>query len=843
MGVFNYTSAILVAASALCAHADPIRYSRDILPILAENCFNCHGADRVSRKADLRLDTEEGAREVSGADRATSAIFQHITATDDDLMPPADSGKNLTSVQIELIGQWIDLGAPWEGHWAYAPPVETAPSPAKLTSWIRGPIDAHIVARLEAEGIQPSPEAERRTLVRRLYLDLTGLPPEPAVVDRFALDNRPEAYEQLVDELLASPHYGEKWGRWWLDLAMYGDSDGYLSDFLRLTAWRYREWVVGAFNRDLPFDQFTIEQLAGDLLPESTVDQRIATGFLRNTLSNREGGADLEEFRTLQVIDRTKSIGTVWLGLTVECAQCHDHKYDAVSQKEFFQLYSFFNNTEEVNVDAPLGNEAEAMAAAWPDYVAKREALLAPVAAELEALQAEWEAKMLWAAANPGGPDARWDRQWEVLGLIWGQGDGNGEGEGQLEGCSIVQTPISERTKDEKFRLQDYFFARGDLVNPERFVALKVPELEKQIAELKKALPKVSRAQSMRASRVTRPNHMFIRGDFRVPGDPVSPGTPDALPALKSDSPDRLDLARWLVSPEHPLTARVTVNRIWQELFGKGLVSTAGDFGVRGALPSHPDLLDWLALDFQRQGWSMKALIKTIAMSSTYRQSSDARPELTERDPGNILLARQNRLRLGAEQVRDAALASSGLLNPAMGGPSVRPPQPDSVTEQGFDNKWVADEGPNRYRRAIYTFIQRTSPYGQLVNFDFPDVNRACTRRERSNTPLQALNLLNDPTFFEAAQALAGRAFVATQSPSERIDALFAASVARSPSPEERERLNALLDHQTARFAQETEAIAEVTGANDAVPKTPEGAAWVIAASVVLNLDEFITRE
>jgi hypothetical protein len=851
MGVYRHCSAaILSAVFSLCANADAIRYSRDILPILAENCFNCHGADRVSRKADLRLDTEAGAKAVlesglrpAGADRASSAVYQHITATNDDQMPPAGSGKSLTPAQIEIIGQWLDAGATWEGHWAYTPPVETTPPPAALSSWIRGPIDAHILARLEAEGIQPSPEAERRTLVRRLYFDLTGLPPEPAAVERFVLDNRPEAYERLVDELLASPHYGEKWGRWWLDLAMYGDSDGYLSDFLRLTAWRYREWVVGAFNLDLPFEQFTIEQLAGDLLPDATVDQRMATGFLRNTLSNREGGADLEEFRTLQVIDRTKSIGTVWLGLTVECAQCHDHKYDAVSQKEFFQLYSFFNNAEEVNIDAPLGKEAEAMAAVWPDYVAKREALLAPVAAELEALQAEWEAKMLWAAVNPGGPDARWDRQWEVLGLIWGQGDGNGEGEGQLEGCSIVQTPVPERTKDEKFRLQDYFFARGDLVNPDRFVALKVPELVKQIEEIKQALPRVSRAQSMRVSRVTRPNQLFIRGDFRVPGDQVSPGTPGALPALTSNAPDRLDLARWLVAPENPLTARVTVNRIWQELFGKGIVFTSGDFGVRGALPSHPDLLDWLAIEFQRQGWSMKGLIRTIVLSSTYRQSSDARPELTERDPGNMLLARQNRLRLGAEQVRDAALATSGLLNPTMGGPSVRPPQPDSVTEQGFDNKWVADEGPNRYRRALYTFIQRTSPFGQLVNFDYPDVNRSCTRRERSNTPLQALNLLNDPTFFEAAQALAGRVLADSDDRATRLKQLFATSVARPPSPAEQLRLLALLDEETARFTQETEAIADVTGANDAIPRTPEGAAWVIAASVVLNLDEFITRE
>jgi hypothetical protein len=838
----------MLAASVSPAGEAAIRYSRDILPILSENCFNCHGMDKGARKAGLRLDTEDGAKGVDApaiaGNRVSSELFRRITASDDDRMPPVDSGKSLTADQIAIIGAWLDQGAPWEGHWAYTPPVEAPPPAVNRASWVRSPIDAHILARLEQEGVQPSPEAERRTLIRRLYFDLTGLPPAPEAVERFVLDNRPDAYERLVDELLASPHYGEKWGRWWLDLAMYGDSDGYLSDFLRLTAWRYREWVVEAFNADMPFNQFTIEQLAGDLLPDATVDQRMATGFLRNTLSNREGGADLEEFRTLQVIDRTKNLGTVWLGLTVECAQCHDHKYDAVSQKEFYQLYAFFNNAEEVNIDAPLGNEVEVFAAAWPDYVAKRGALLAPVATELEALQAEWEEKMLWAAANPGGPDARWDRQWEVLGLIWGQGDGNGEGEGQLEGCSIVQTPLPDRTLDEKFRLQDYFFARGDLVNPERFAALQVPELEKQIAELKNALPKVSRAQAMRASRVTRPDRIFHRGDFRTPGDPVSPGTPAVLAALQADDmPDRLDLARWLVAAENPLTARVTVNRIWQELFGQGIVTTPGDFGVRGALPSHPDLLDWLAIDFQRNGWSMKSLIKAIVCSSAYRQGSHARPELAERDSGNTWLARQNRLRLGAEQVRDAALASSGLLNPAMGGPSVRPPQPDSVTEQGFDNKWEADTGPDRYRRGLYTFIQRTSPFGQFVNFDYPDVNRACTRRERSNTPLQALNLLNDPTFFEAAQALAQHVLAAHETPEQRIEQLFAASVARPPLPDEAARLLRLLEEQTARFAAAPDAIAAVAGLHDEVPKTPEGAAWVIAASVVLNLDEFITRE
>ena len=862
--IYIAIAVVVLGATSVPAGDTAVRFSRDILPILSENCFACHGADKGARKASLRLDTEDGAKGGAespiGRDRASSALFQRLTAQDDDLMPPAETGKVLTAIQIETIGQWLDQGAPWEGHWAYTPPVKVTPRPVRLASWPRGPVDQYVLARLESVGYEPSPEADTRTLIRRLYLDLTGLPPSPEAVEQFLLDNRPDAYERLVDDLLASPHFGEHWGRWWLDLTMYADSDGYLSDFIRPNAWRYRQWVVDAFNADMPFDQFTTEQLAGDLLPDATVDQRIATGFLRNTLSNREGGADLEEYRTYQTLDRTRNAGTVWLGLTVECAQCHDHKYDAFSQQDYYQLYAFFNNADEVNIDAPRNDEAAAYAAVWPEYAAKRDALLAPVAEQLEQLQAQWEEKCLWAAANPGGPDARWDRAWEVLGLVWGQGEAGAEG--QLEGTVIAQTPVAKRVRSEKFRLQDYFLRNGELVNPEKFKDLKVGELVKQLDELAKTLPPMSRAPAMRQARFPRPNHLFIRGDFRAPGDPVAPATPAALAPFKPDgAPNRLDLARWLTAPENPLTARVVVNRIWQQLFGRGIVASSADFGVRGALPSHPDLLDYLALDFQEQGWRIKALIKEIVLSATYRQSADARPELQGTDPGNALLARQNRLRLTAEQVRDSALFVSGLLNTALGGPSVKPPQPASVTKEGFDNKWVAEEGPDRYRRALYTFIQRTSPFGQLVNFNFADVNRPCTRRERSNTPLQALNLLNDANFFEAAQALAARATSSQQSSRQenvaqasrlcimnavdtanRINGLYRTALARPATAAEVSRMAELVADQLDRFKSEPDAVPSILG-HSGLPASPESAAWVIAASVVLNLDEFINRE
>jgi hypothetical protein len=591
-----------------------------------------------------------------------------------------------------------------ERHWAFQP-IRRPPLPTvQHWDWPRNPIDCFIVNRLEKEGIQPAPDADRRTLIRRLSLDLIGLRPTPAEVEAFVADVRPDAYERLVGRLLASPHHGEKWARPWLDMCHYADTEGYLQDKPRPVAWRYRAWLVDALNRDLPFDQFTIEQLAGDVLPNPTTDQLLATGFLRNTLSNREGGADLEEYRVEQIVDRTMMLGTTWLGLTVGCARCHDHKFDPISQKEFFQLYAFFDSADEINIDAPLSGELEPYRAKKPEYDRKRAELLKPLAKEIAELQARWEKRLLEAVAQPG-KDYIWDRQWEVLGLIWGEDFG----EGQLEGTQIVLLDLSRRTQVQKDRLLDYFLKHGEVIDPKKFKELKLAELSKQLERLAAELPKPTRAPTMRQAQVPRQTNIHIRGDFRSPGIKLDPATPSSLP--RSAGMDRLALAKWLVSEANPLTARVTANRFWQEFFGHGLVSTSGDFGQQGQKPSHPKLLDWLAREFRDRNWSMKSMHLLIVTSATYRQSSRVRPELLSRDPHNRLLARQESLRLSSEQIRDSALAVSGLLNRKLGGPSVFPPQPESVAKEAFDNHWTASQGRDRSRRGLYTFIQRTSPF------------------------------------------------------------------------------------------------------------------------------------
>lgn len=736
-------------------------------------------------------------------------------------------------------------------HWSFVEPVRAEPPAVSNPKWVRNPIDAFVLSRLDREGIAPSPEAPRETLLRRIALDLVGLPPTLDDLDAFLNDFSPDAYEKQIDRLLASPHFGEKWARWWLDVCGYADSDGYLSDFLRPYAWRYRQWVVESFNANMPFDEFTVQQLAGDLLPNATIQQRIGTGFLRNTLNNREGGADLEEFRNKQIVARASMVGTAWLGLTVGCAECHNHKFDPISQQEFYELYAFFNTSDEINIDAPLDGEWERYEPAKAAYDAKRREILAPLQSEIGALQAEWERRMLEAVNNPQTADATWARQYEVLGLVWGQNNG----EGQHEGIQIVRIPVAERAQDQRDRLLDYFLEHGSLVNESKWAELKLNEVQKQLAELAKELPPVSRAPTMMESRERRKTHIHKRGDFRVLAEEVQPGTPAIAPALNVDrAPNRLDLAHWLVRRDNPLTARVVVNRIWHELFGRGLVITTEDFGTRGALPTHPELLDWLAVEFMESGWDVKHLMKTIVTSSTYRQSSHRREELNERDPNNELLARQSRSRLSAELVRDNALAASGLLNPTIGGPSVRPPQPDSVSMEGFDNKWVASEGADKYRRGLYTFIQRTSPFGQSVTFDLPDNGRPCTRRERSNTPLQALNLLNDPLFVECAQSLAQRveSFALRRmregdpaTVDDSIDYAFRVALARAPKPAERDRLAQYLEQQAAAFARDPSAATALlaadstNAANDAI----DPAAWTALCSVILNLDEFITRE
>ncbi len=683
-------------------------------------------------------------------------------------------------------------------HWSLVP--VRRPEPPKVNATGLNEVDRFIRARLEKEGIAPSPEASKAVLLRRLSLDLIGLPPTPAEIAAFLADQQPGAWQRQVNRLLASPHYGEKWGRHWLDQARYADSDGFRGDRFRPYAWRYRHWVIDALNRDLPFDQFTLEQLAGDLLPNATPDQRIATGFHRNTLTNREGGIDPEQFRVEQVIDRTNTVGTVWLGLTVGCAQCHDHKYDPISQRDYYRLFAFFNNADEDHMEAPMPGELGPHLQARPAYDAKRREILE--AHNAPKLQAEWEAGMFEASAHPG-KRLDWDHAFDDLRTDCEDGE------------KILRTPAASRTRRQAKILTDYFLGNyGRVISKERKAELKFDAVVKQLRELDATLPLVSEAPVLRA--FDRKTHLLMRGDFKQPGAAVEPGTPAALPPLDAAGarPTRLDLARWLVTRENPLTARVAVNRIWQEYFGRGLARTSENFGNQGERPSHPELLDWLAAEFMESGWSLKHIHRLIVSSAAYRQSSHSRADLAERDPENKLLARQTRLRLTAEAIRDSALAASGLLSPEVGGPSVRPPQP------GGEKGWKESIGPARYRRGMYIQLNRTAPYPLMVNFDAPNGYGALCRRGRSNTPLQALNLLNDPAFIEAARTLAWRTETEGYRDFEpRLDRMFELCLARKAAPDERDWLQTYWKSQPAAMA------------------------WTGLASVLLNLDEFITRE
>ncbi len=844
------------AAKLPPAASGRVDFSQDVAPLLQKRCLSCHGAERP--KAGLRLDTREHLLQggntgaVLAVGKSAESRLIHVLAgiaEDDIVMPP--KGERLSPKEIGALRAWIDQGLPWPKemvltapksttatHWAFLPPRKGPPPDVKRRDWGRNPIDAFILSRLEREGIAPAPEADRATLLRRVTLDLIGLPPTPEEVAAFVADSRPDAYERVVDRLLASPHYGERWARPWLDLCHYADSDGYLQDMLRPVAWRYRHWLVEALNRDLPYDQFTLQQIAGDLLPSASMELALATGFLRNTLSNREGGADLEEYRVEQIVDRTMTVSAVWLGLTVGCARCHDHKFDPISQREFFQLYAFLDSSDEINVYAPLSGEREHFEAKYAEYRRQRDELLKPLAKEIAELQGRWEKRVLQAAADPG-KDAHWDRQWEVLGLVWG----NHLGEGQLEACQFVRAGPAARTEDQRDRLLLYFLQNGSGIDGKRFTELKLAELAKKLEALRKEVPWPTRAPVMQQTPAPRPVRLHVRGDFRVPGIEVRPGTVAVLPVPGKYEATRLGLAKWLIHPDNPLPARVAVNRFWQEFFGRGLVPTSDDFGTRGEPPSHPELLDCLAISFRENGWSMKAIQRLIVTSATYRQSSKARPELAVRDPHNRLLTRQATLRLSAEQVRDASLAVSGLLVPRVGGPSVFPPQPDSVIKEGFDHKWEASQGADRYRRGIYTFLRRLAPFAQNVTFDAPGTTRICTRRERSNTPLQALTLLNDAVFVETAQALAGRVLREKRGVPERIDHLFALCLARPATAREKDRLHRYFDEQLAIVRREPASAAKLfPGKMDGVA-TDEAAAWVGVCSVMLNLHEFITRD
>ena len=732
------TMAVALLTASPATAAEKVDFAREVQPILSNACYKCHGP--AVQKAKLRLDQRDPALKMQAivpGKPTESTLLERVTLEKDadGRMPPLEAGHSLTPAQIATLKTWIEQGAEYAPHWAFVKPTQpNAPEIRNHAILIGNAIDEFIVDRVLKAKLLPSPSAEPSTLLRRVYLDLTGLLPSPAEVDAFVKDPSPEAYARVVDTLLTSQHYGERQARHWLDLARYADSNGYTIDGPR-QIWAFRDWVINALNADMPFDQFTIEQLAGDLLPNATKDQTIATGFHRNTSFNEEGGTDPEQFRTERTVDRTNTTGAVWLGLTIGCAQCHDHKYDPVSTKEYYQLYAYFNSAEEPTL--PLGGDLA-----------------------LEKRIAGIEKKLAELRAMPGTDD----------------------------------------------------------------------EVKKTLVELKRTQGKVPSTLVMREKKGGRPTHVQIRGEFLRKGDEVSPGTPAVL-SNKPKGPtaatggSRLDLAKWLVSLENPTTARVTVNREWQKFFGRGLVETENDFGMQGSLPTHPELLDWLAVAFMNEdAWSFKKLHKRIVLSSTYRQASTMRKDLLAKDPRNLLLARQNRIRLEAEILRDAALSASGKLSPKVGGPGMYPPMPPEVFAFTQNKReWPESKGDDRYRRGMYTYIWRQAQHPLLTTFDAADAQVACTRRNRSNTPLQALHLANDPVFLELADELGKR--IAKEGPKDdagRIAYAFKLCYARTPSDAERSRVKEYLE---------------------ALKRSDEKTAWTAISRVLMNLDEFVTRE
>jgi hypothetical protein len=1083
-------------AEAKTAGAKPIDFDRQIRPILSDTCFACHGPDEKQRVANLRLDETEGLfvdrrghKIIVPGNSAASKLYQKISSKDPKLqMPPVYANRSLTEAQVELIKAWIDQGAKWERHWAWIPPKRLPPPEANEAQWVRNPIDNFVLSRLEREGLKPSPEADKATLLRRVTFDLTGLPPTPAEVDSFLADKSANAYEKRVDQLLASPHYGEHMATVWLDLARYSDTHGYHIDSLR-DMWHWRDWVISAYNRNMPYDEFTIKQLAGDLLPGSTLEDKIATGFNRNHMLNFEGGAIPQEYHVEYVVDRVSTTGTTWLGITIGCARCHDHKYDPILQKDFYRFFAFFNTLPERGLDGSRGNAVPVLQLPSPEQQKQLDSLKAEISGTLarlpekevlveenrwrqtalrtipeppnQSLAAHYEFEENLADTSGHGQNAKvtrgdmvyddgpvgrgaefsgetqvdfgnsgdfdrgqpfavalwvnpqslWDigllqkrdnsknwRGYEVsledrfflspgerkyrvvvrLASSWpddaievrtkqrafstGSLAGNGnnrhlvinyDGSGKASGIEIfmdakpveteivknhltqsfrtsspleignkeVATPIkgliddlriynrrltsveaqnltvhlparallaelagkpateietlqpekppeepeigetakaepNERKqarllKAHEARLSEYYMT---VAGPEQYrrVYAELRDLRAQEMKLQQSIPTTMVMAEMKKPRDTS---ILGRGQYDNPKDKVTPGVPSFLPPLPPNVPaTRLGLAKWIVDPANPLTARVAVNRYWQGYFGIGLVKTAEDFGSQGEPPSDPELLDWLATEFIRTGWNVKAMQKLIVTSATYRQSSKVTPELEERDPENRLMARGPRVRLGAEEVRDNALAISGLLNSKIGGPSVYPYQPAGIWEemalgQGFSGQsYKQGTGPDLYRRSMYTVWKRTVPPPSLTTFDAPDREKCTARRLTTNTPLQALVLLNDPTYVEAARALAQRMIKeGGQSPADRVDFAFRLATDRLPSANERTVLLDTFKEERADFGKQQADAAKLVSVGESrydsrLNKT-DLAAWTTVASMILNLDETITKQ
>jgi hypothetical protein len=991
--------ASIFAVAAQAAPAGPPDFTREVRPILSRYCFKCHGPDDKARKSELRLDVREAALKpaesgvpaiVPGKADASELVKRTFTTDEDDVMPPRSTKMELSAEQKDILKRWIAAGAEYRQHWAFVAP-KRPPVPGGAAG---NPIDAFLRERLAAAGLAISPDADPGTIARRLYLDLIGLPPtteELAAFEKDAAAGLAPAVERLADRLLASPHYGERWARKWLDLARYADTNGYEKDRER-SIWPYRDWVINALNADVPFDQFTIEQIAGDMLPGATVQQRVATGFHRNTMLNEEGGIDPLEFRFHAMTDRVLTTGAVWLGLTVGCAQCHTHKYDPIPHREYYQMMAFLDNADEPELDLPPADaeqkrkanteraakllaelpdkfppaagksareSAEAAFSAWLEKERARAvewAALAPTEARsnLPLLTAQPDASVFASGdisksdtydlvfrGVPAGtaalrlealPDDRLPAHGPGMTYYEGpkgdfflgefQAEANGQplkfsgatesyaknnfgssasaklaidgdpqtgwscagrmGEpheavfvlekplpaaatlrvklvfGRHFACSLGRFRISatqangavaRSIADEISRLLRVPEARLAAAQREQLrehFLRTAPELAKPAEEIRRLLapPREATTLVMRERPPENPRPTFIhnRGEYLQPTEQVSPGVLSFLNPLPAGAPrNRLGFARWLVARENPLTARVVANRQWAAFFGRGLVKTTEDFGFQGETPSHPELLDWLAVDFMEHGWSLKKLHRLIVTSAAYRQSSRVAPEQLAKDPENRLLSHFPRTRLEAEVIRDEALRASGLLSEKVGGPSVRPPQPEGVTEVAYGSpKWNADAGEARFRRSLYTFAKRTAPFALYNTFDAPTGEACVARRDVSNTPLQALSILNDTVFLEAARALGKSLAAAPGDTGSRIDEAFRRVLSRRANPGEQSLLAKFYETQRVRFAAGELDAAKMLG--DPKDATPEKAAWTTLVRALFNLDETVTK-
>ena len=829
---------------ASAAGAAEVTYNRDVRPILSDNCFSCHGFDEKGRKADLRLDTFEGATE-SGAivpgDAAASLLWERITSdAADEVMPPPETHKTLTAAQKDVLRRWIEAGAEYEPHWAFVPPMRPTPPLVQQSAWPRNEIDRFVLEKLEIAGLHPAPEADRPTLIRRLSIDLIGLPPLPAEIDAFVADTDPQAYERLVDRLLASPHYGERMALAWLDAARYADSNGFQQDG-DTWQWIWRDWVVKALNADMPFDQFTIEQLAGDLLPDATVDQKIASGFNRNHLLNGEGGAIAEEQRFNNLFDRVDTTSTTWLGLTMACAQCHDHKYDPLTQADYYALLDAFNRVPETGMPTRFSSRIR----------------VAPPVVELPtdeqrtqraALEAAMKAE---AGESKGVVDAAY--------AAWRHGlFADGE---PADGSDLPRTltPLLrkqeiDRTAEERKtiekQLRGHFDAHVKAGVIEDLPQVKRYEAAKQAYEEFKGdqIPRVM-VMSDASPRETK---ILDRGDYLSPkGDTLTFATPASLPGLPEGlSRDRLGLARWLFLPEQPLTARVQVNRMWQHFFGVGLVKTVEDMGVQGEYPAHMDLLDWLAVEFRERGWSQKQMHRLLVTSAAYRQDARVRPDHLAADPENRLHGRASRFRMPSMVLRDVALAAGGLIDFRVGGPPVYPYQPDQIWEalaitKERDFTYPASPAADLYRRSLYTFWRRTVSPANM--FDAANRQTCTVRAGRTSTPLHALTTLNDPTWVEAARALAEHSLGAATDAEGRLSYAFRRVLGRPPTAYDLESLTRMLERQRAFTQGDPAAARQLLGVGesrrDESLEPTEHAALTCVCLAILNLDEALTRE